>query len=125
LPLLAFRKDINDYYREQNYLVRITPQVFLLERLLNKKVHETNKKIYIDDSIDTPGFYFSRSGDPNMCYFVNGGYFSFIVRFGFDNDFLVYVPEYYMYNENALNKIRYYLEKYKLISTSYRIIFYE
>jgi len=122
--LQRIRKVINAYFDEQNYLLRITPQVYLLERLLNRKVHEIDKKIYITNAIDTPAIYFSREGDPNMCFFDNGGFFAYIDPFGMDIDFLVFVPAYYEENENAINRIRFYLDKYKLFSTTYRIIFY-
>ena len=124
VPLFSIKTALNYYFNNQNFFVRITPQVYLLERLLNNRVHETDKKIYINDSTNTPGLYFSEANQANMCYFDNGEYFAYIDPFGFDIDFLVYVPQYYFGNENAINKIKYYLDKYKLFSTTYQIIFY-
>jgi len=125
VALDSVKAKMNTYFEELNFYVRITPQVYLLERLLNKKINETNQKIYITNSIEIPALYFSEAGSSNMCFFDNGGFFAYIDPFGADIDFLVLVPSYYENNENAINRIRFYLDMYKLFSTTYTIIFYE
>jgi len=120
---LSHNKSKTDqYFAEQNYYIRITPQVYLLERLLNNKVHDVDEKIRIGDPVDVPGMYFSPAGDPNMCFFDNNEYFAYIDPFGMDTDFLVIVPVYYEDKEDAINTIRFFLNKYKLVSTNYKII---
>jgi hypothetical protein len=154
-----------------NFDLRVTPQVYSLEMLLNRKIHEIDKRIYITNfTTEIPGLYFTTEQADNMCYFndpeqnadicpfnnseheVNmcplcdpeqeikctfydpgrednkcsfhdKKFFAYIDPFGKDFDFLVFVPEYYEDNEDAMNKINFYLDKYKLISTTYRIIF--
>jgi hypothetical protein len=123
VTLAFYKSQIDHYFEELNFYVRITPQVFLLERLLNKKIRLTNKKIRIGAPLDTPGLYLSPTAAASMCFFDNGDFFAFLDPFGMDFDFLVIVPVFYEGNENAINTIRFYLDKYKLISTNYKISF--
>lgn len=117
------KAQMEQYFEEQNYYLRITPQVFLLERLLNKKVHEVDKKIRIGDPLDTPGIFFSPENADSMCYFDNDEFFAYLDPFGMDLDFIVFVPSYYKDKTDALNTIKFYLDIYKLVSTNYEIIF--
>ena len=50
-------------------------------------------------------------------------FFAYLDPFGMDLDFIVFVPSYYVNKPDALNTIKFYLDKYKLESTNYLIVF--
>ena len=111
---------VKDYFKDLNYHVRVTPQTFSLEKMLNDKLGKIlTKPAYI--KFPDPGipFYFSDNGNPAMQYFSNGEHFLF-GRSVYLFDFIVCLPK-NIESENMTNYVSALLNKYKLISKTFKI----
>jgi hypothetical protein len=114
------KNSIDKYFAELNYHIRVTPQTFSLEKMLNDKCDPILRRIYIAHPEPMPKFYFSQSGDPEMKYFSNDTYFMF-KNTGYTDDFYVYIPQ-EIDSEDMRNYIKALLNKYKLLTKSFKII---
>jgi hypothetical protein len=117
--LQSCKNNIDRYFTDINYHVRVTPQTFSLEKMLNDKCDPILRRIYIKLPEPQPLFYFSESGDPEMKYFSNDTYFMFNST-GYTHDFTVFLPL-QIQSEDMTNYVSALLNKYKLISKSFII----
>jgi hypothetical protein len=116
--LQTSKKNVDDYFDELDYHIKVTPQVFSLEKMLNDKCDNTLRRIYIKAPDPEPPFYFSENGNPEMQYFSNGEYF--MGKSVYTYDFIVFVPS-VLESENMTNYISALLNKYKIITKSFKI----
>ena len=114
------KTDIDIFFRDLNYHIRVTPQTFSLEKMLNDKCDPLLRRIRIAHPEPEPPFYFSENNDPEMMYFGDGEYFLGISEYSYD--FAVYLPA-EIESENMTNIVAALLNKYKIITKSF-LIFY-
>ena len=117
---LQSNKTKNDvYFRELNYHIRVTPQTFSLEKMLNDKCDKKYRRIKISLPSPEPPFYFTENGSPDMQYF-NDEYFMF-GKMGYKHDFTVLVPAdvLILYTRPYIDAL---INKYKLLTKTHIII---
>jgi hypothetical protein len=113
------KNDIDKYFAELDYHLRITPQTFCLEKMLNDKCDPILRRIYITLPEPQSKFYFSLNGEPEMRYFSEDTYFMF-KNSGYAYDFCVFLPS-DIESEETTNKVTALLNKYKLLSKTFKI----
>jgi len=119
--VLSYNKDtLDEYFNDINYHVRVTPQVFSLEKMLNDKCDPLLRRIYIKAVEPEPAFYFTTNKNPELQYFCDGEYFMYSTNYAYD--FAVYVPP-SLKSEDMENYIYALLDKYKLLNKSPKIIY--
>ena len=110
-------KNINDnYFKEINYSLCITPQVCCLTKLLNDKCDAELRRIYITEPEAIPPFYFVSNNDNGMYYFDDGECFANKTNYIYD--FIVNVPTDVTASDVYISAL---LNKYKLPSKTYQI----
>ncbi|MDR0206050.1 MAG: hypothetical protein LBI45_02170 [Bacteroidales bacterium] len=112
------KNNVDDYFTSINYHLRVTPQTFSLEKMLNDKCDKTLRRIYVGAPEPEPPFYFLENGKIEMQYFSNNNYFMGNSVYAYD--FIVFVPL-ILKSENTTNFITAMLNKYKLITKSFNI----
>ena len=113
-------KGFIDLYKKIDDDLSITPQVYLLEKILNDKYDKEQRRIYIEEAKDTLGYFFFRVNDPpsNKFYF-NKAWFVEDTRYGnVGVGFVVVLPM----DISATDQMRAFINRYKLISIKYQII---
>jgi hypothetical protein len=113
-------KGFIDLYKKIDDDLSITPQVCFLEKILNDKYDDKERRIYIEEAKDTLGYFFFRVNDPpsNKFYF-NKAWFVEDTRYGnVGVGFVVVLPM----DISATDQMRAFINRYKLISIKYQII---
>ena len=112
--------DFIDLYKKIDDDLSITPQVCFLEKILNDKYDNKERRIHIEEAEDTLGYFFFRVNDPpsNKFYF-NKAWFVEDTRYGNAGvGFVVVLPM----DISATDQMRAFINRYKLISIKYQII---
>lgn len=113
-------KGFIDLYKKIDDDLSITPQVCFLEKILNDKYDNKERRIHIEEAEDTLGYFFFRVNDPpsNKFYF-NKAWFVEDTRYGNAGvGFVVVLPM----DISATDQMRAFINRYKLISIKYQII---
>ena len=118
--LQTSKTDTDRFFSEQSYHVRITPQLFSLEKMLNDKCDSYLRRIYISIPQPLPPFYFTTNADPGMKYFGDGEYFTGNRIHTYD--FVVYLPTEIKSNDMT-NYVTALLNRYKIITKTFKIIY--
>lgn len=112
------------YRTAKLYQLSITPQVCYLEKMLNDRFDNTERRIYIDDGItyDPPYLYLDSEEKPIWLY-TSGEPVLFIYTDGetvgtSSDDFVVYVPGVLSFNNDEMKAL---LNAYKLAGKRYKI----
>ena len=113
-------KGFIDLYKKIDDDLSITPQVCFLEKILNDKYDNKERRIHIEEAEDTLGYFFFRVNDPpsNKFYF-NKAWFVEDTRYG--NAGVGFVGVLPM-DISATDQMRAFINRYKLISIKYQII---
>jgi hypothetical protein len=114
------KNELDIFFKELNYHIRVTPQVFSLQKMLNDKFDPILRRILIDVPEAKPTFYFYDNENVSMRYFSNSEFF--YRKTGFDYDFYVFVPL-ELADIDTENMIIELLNRYKLISKTFKIIY--
>jgi hypothetical protein len=117
------------YRTAKLYQLMITPQVCYMERLLNDRFDNIERRIYIDDGITyTPAYIYLESEDKPLWLYTEGESEPiFLFTEGETvatetNDFVVYVPAGLEFNTDEMKAL---INSYKLAGKLYKIQFYE
>jgi hypothetical protein len=118
----SVKKDIDSFYSDINYHVRVTPQLFSLEKMLNDKCDKLLRRIYIGTPHPGEPFYFTNVR-ADMKYFGGGDASQFFTgNSDYAYDFAVYLPH-AIESEDMTNIVTALLNKYAIITKSF-LIFY-
>lgn len=123
--LESCKTDIDNFFSDMNYHVRVTPQLFSLEKMLNDKCDPILRRIEIRIPEPEQPFYFTENGNPTvpMKYFGGGVEKQFFMgRTAYAYDFGVYLPKVLKSNDMD-NIVTALLNRYKIITKSF-LIFY-
>ena len=116
---------IDVFFSDLNYHVRVTPQLFSLEKMLNDKCDKVLRRIYIGIPEPEVPFYFT-SVQSDMKYFHLGSYGQprqfFMGNSEYPYDFAVYLPV-NIKSSDMTNIVTALLNKYKIITKTF-LIFY-
>jgi hypothetical protein len=117
------KTDIDTFFRDINYHVRVTPQTFSLEKMLNDKCDRRFRRIRIEHPAPEPPFYFTTNESGVMEYFGSDEEPQYFMgKSDYSYDFGVYVPR-ELRSPDMDNIITALLNKYKIITKSF-LIFY-
>jgi hypothetical protein len=113
----AFRKN-----RDGNlYRLSITPQVCFLEKMLNDRFDNADRRIFIDDAIDRPPVYLYQDAEEKPVYLGTRPLYQ-DTEFGINlDDFTVWVHSSIVFEFNEMRSL---INLYKLAATRYSIQFY-
>lgn len=114
------KDNISSFFSEMNYHVRITPQTFSLEKMLNDKCDTILRRIYIKLPPPESPFYFTTNHNPELKYFCDNEFFMHYTAYSYD--FAVYIPV-SLESDDMERYIRALLNKYKLLNKSPNLIF--
>lgn len=113
----AFRRN-----RSANmYRLQITGQVCFLEKMLNDRYDQTDRRIYIDDAIDRPPLYLYQDDENKPVYLGSRPLYrdsEFSINL---DDFVVFVHREIIFEFNELRGL---VNAYKLAGTRYSVQFY-
>ena len=113
------KTDTDKFFSELNEHVRVTPQLFSLEKMLNDKCDTVLRRIHLTTPEPEPPFYFTVNTDTEMKYF-NGEYF--MGQSVYTHDFTVYLPV-EIKSKNMTSFVSALLNKYKIITKTFKIIY--
>ena len=108
-------------FDKMHYDLSITPQVCFLEKILNDKYDDKERRIRIQDIGTVKGYFFFRQTDPKKqkFYFGKEAYFVKDTRYSnADAGFVVVLPE----QMKATNEMQALINRYKLASVEYWIV---
>lgn len=100
------------------YRIAITPQVCLLERLLNDRYDFTQRRIYIDDGIDYPPTYIYRTDELKPIYLGTQIIYTAGESGNLKDDFVIYVPSDISFEDAEMSSL---VKAYKLAGTKFKI----
>lgn len=107
------------------YTLSITPQVCYLEKMLNDRYDDTERRIYITDGERVPDVYIYLEDEQKPLYIYLDSEASPVYiytkaeRETGESDFVVHVPSTIIYNDNEMRAL---LDSYKLASKRYNIV---
>lgn len=117
----AFRRN-----RDANlYRLSITPQVCYLEKMLNDRFDNSERRIHIDDAIDRPPVYLYQDDEQKPVYLASAPLSQPLyleTEFGLNlDDFVVWVHSSIIFEFNEMRSL---VNLYKLAGTRFSIQFY-
>ena len=120
IVLNGILKGFIDLHKKIDDDLSITPQVCFLEKILNDKYDDKERRIRIQDIGTVKGYFFFRQTDPKEQKFYFGeAYFVKDTRYSnVDAGFVVVLPE----QMKATDEMRALINRYKLASIRYYII---
>lgn len=103
------------------YRLSITPQVCFLEKMLNDRFDNTDRRIYIDQAIERPPVYLYQDDELKPVYLNERPLYQ-------DTEFAINLDDFVVYVHNEIifefNEMRSLIILYKLSGTQFSIQFY-
>lgn len=123
-PVSVIYNDLLVYRSAKLYQLMITGQKCWLERLLNDRYDYTQRRIYIDDSVDKSALYIYKHAElkPRWIYRHSENKPVYLYTNGESgenkNDFIVFVPMSLAFDVNEMSSL---VKSFKVAGTKFRI----